>query len=70
MLQRIPGRSKDEKESKNKSRKVTHAPVLICGYPDFASVVVLGVEKITELRQQFWPGLQLSFRGNGCDQDA
>lgn len=36
---------------------------------DLAGVVVLRVEQITELRQQLRPGLQLSFRGNGCDQD-
>lgn len=35
-----------------------------------AGVIVVGVEQIAELRQQFWPGLQLSFRGYGCDQDA
>lgn len=38
--------------------------------PDLTSVIVLRVEQITELRQQFWPGLQLSFRGYGRDQDT
>lgn len=37
---------------------------------DLASVIVLRVEQITELGQQFWPGLQLSFRGYGRDQDS
>ena len=37
---------------------------------DLAGVIVLGVEQITELRQQFRPGLQLSFRGDGRDQDT
>lgn len=40
------------------------------GEPDLAGVIVVGVEQITKLRQQFRPGLQLSFRGNGRDQDA
>lgn len=40
------------------------------GEPDLAGVIVLRVEQITELRQQFRPGLQLSFRGYGRDQDA
>lgn len=36
---------------------------------DLAGAIVLRVEQIAELRQQFWPGLQLSFRGYGRDQD-
>lgn len=40
------------------------------GEPDLAGVIVLWVEQITELRQQFGPGLQLSFRGYGRDQDT
>ncbi len=40
------------------------------GEPDLTGVIVLRVEQITELRQQFGPGLQLSFRGYGRDQDT
>lgn len=40
------------------------------GEPDLAGVIVLWVEQIAELRQQFRPGLQLSFRGYGRDQDT
>lgn len=40
------------------------------GEPDLAGVIVLRVEQVTELRQQFRPGLQLAFRGYGCDQDT
>lgn len=40
------------------------------GETDLAGVIVLRVEQITELRQQFRPRLQFSFRGNGRDQDA
>ena len=37
---------------------------------DLAGVIVIRVKQITELRQQFWPRLQLSFRGYGRDQDT
>lgn len=38
--------------------------------PNLAGVIVLRVEQVTELRQQLWPGLQLSFGGDGRDQNA
>lgn len=40
------------------------------GEPDLAGVIVLRVEQITQLRQELRPGLQLSFRGYGRDQDT
>lgn len=38
--------------------------------PNLAGVIVLRVEQVTELRQQLWPCLQLSFGGDGRDQNA
>lgn len=62
----------NQKESlKNpKKHKYVIITTLTLQEPDLASVIILWVEQITELRQQFWPGLQLSFRGYGCDQDT
>lgn len=63
-------RWKKKKGVKSKALERRAGSVLVGRYPDLTSVVVLRVEKVTQLRQQFGPRLQLSFRGDGCDQDA